>query len=106
MWTREDRVMSFTVSIRKAGLAARLAKAQARAEDLEAVISAIRASGITSRCGMAKALNEIGIPAARGGQWTQTQVKRLLARLNTKGGGAPGWGGGNTAEVYAPDPGE
>ncbi len=98
--------MSFTDSIRKAGLAARLAKAQARAEDLELVISAIRASGITSRYGMARALNEIGIPATRGGQWTQTQVKRLLARLSGKDGRAHGWEHGNTGEVYAPDPGE
>ena len=98
--------MSLTDSIRKAGLAARLAKAQARAEDLESVISAIRASGITSRYEVAKALNEIGIPAARGGQWTQTQVKRLLARLSGKDGGAPGWGRGNAGEAYAPDPGE
>ena len=98
--------MSFTDSIRKAGLATRLAKAQARAEDLGPVISAIQESGITSRYGMAKALNAIGIPATRGGQWTQTQVKRLLARLSGKDGGAPGWGRGNAGEVYAPDPGE
>jgi hypothetical protein len=98
--------MSLTDGIRKAGLATRLAKAQARAEDLKPVISAIRASGITSRYGMAKALNGIGIPAARGGPWTQTQVKRLLARLSGKDGGAPGWEHGNTGEVYAPDPGK
>jgi DNA invertase Pin-like site-specific DNA recombinase len=45
---------------------ARRAKAAARAEDLAPVIEAIRAQGITSATGIARALNERGIPTAAG----------------------------------------
>ena len=51
--------------------------ARQRAEDLEPIISELRASGITSLGGMAAALNARGVPAARGGKWTATQVQRL-----------------------------
>ena len=57
---------------------ARRAKAAARAEDLAPVIEAIRAQGITSATGIAKALNERRIPTARGGKWQAVQVQRLL----------------------------
>ena len=57
---------------------ARRAKAAGRAEDLAPVIEAIRAQGITSASGIAKALNERGIPTARGGKWQAVQVQRLL----------------------------
>ncbi len=65
----------------EAAKAARTTKAQTRAADLAPIISELQAQGITSRYGIAKALNEQGIPAARGGKWTTTQVRRLLARL-------------------------
>lgn len=42
------------------------------------MVEAIRAEGITSLQGIAKALNERGITTARGGQWQAVQVKRLL----------------------------
>ena len=58
---------------------ARRAKAAARAEDLAPVIEAIRAQGITSAAGIAKALNERKIPTARGGKWQSVQVQRLLS---------------------------
>jgi DNA invertase Pin-like site-specific DNA recombinase len=51
--------------------------ARQRAEDLEPIISELRASGITSLGGMAAALNARGVPAARGGKWTAIQVQRL-----------------------------
>jgi len=58
---------------------ARRAKAAARAEDLAPVIEAIRAEGITSATGIAKALNERRIPTARGGKWQAVQVQRVLS---------------------------
>ncbi|MBX9930175.1 MAG: recombinase family protein [Methylobacterium sp.] len=42
------------------------------------MISAMRARGTTTLVGLANELNKRGIPAPRGGQWTATQVSRLL----------------------------
>jgi DNA invertase Pin-like site-specific DNA recombinase len=57
------------------------ARAAALAADLVPVIQAIRADGITSMTGIAKALNERGIPTARGGgRWQAVQVQRILGR--------------------------
>jgi hypothetical protein len=53
------------------------------------VIAEIRASGVTSAYGIAKALNELGIPTATGrAQWKANTVHRLLARI-TPACGAP-----------------
>lgn len=57
---------------------ARRAKAAARAKDLTPVTEAIRAEGITSATGIAKALNGRCIPTARGGTWQAVQVQWLL----------------------------
>jgi hypothetical protein len=46
-------------------------------EPVAPVIAAIRAEGITSATGIAKALNDRGIPSARGGKWQAIQVQRL-----------------------------
>jgi Resolvase, N terminal domain len=62
---------------RKRAIEVRLARAAARLRDLTPVIEAIRGEGITSAAGIAKALNERGIPAARGGRWQAIQVQRL-----------------------------
>ena len=59
---------------------ARRGKTAARARDLAPVIAAIRAEGIVSATGIAKALNERGIPTPRGGKWQAVQVQRLLGR--------------------------
>jgi hypothetical protein len=42
------------------------------------VVEAIRAEGITGATGIAKALNERGIPTARGGRWQAVHVQRML----------------------------
>jgi DNA invertase Pin-like site-specific DNA recombinase len=63
------------------GNAAKSAKAEARLADLEPEMRAIQATGIDTLAGIAAALNERGVPAARGGLWTATQVGRVLARL-------------------------
>jgi DNA invertase Pin-like site-specific DNA recombinase len=41
----------------------------------------LRAAGVTSLRGLARALNEDATPAPRGGHWSASQVQRLLLRL-------------------------
>ena len=62
------------------GNAAKAAGADARAADILPVINGIRAAGVTSANGIARALNERGIPTARGGRWQAVQVQRVLER--------------------------
>lgn len=57
------------------------AEAQERAEGLSGVIEAIKAEGITSANGIAKALNARHIATPRGGQWTARSVLNVLGRL-------------------------
>jgi DNA invertase Pin-like site-specific DNA recombinase len=57
----------------------RSAKARKRAVDLLPVIEAIKTDGATSLREIAAALNERSIPAARGGDWSAVQVRRVLA---------------------------
>ena len=57
------------------------ADAQARAEALERVIQELRGEGVTSANGLAKALNERSIAAARGGAWTARSVLNVLSRI-------------------------
>jgi hypothetical protein len=66
----------------RAATEARRARADQRVADLTPVISELRASGVTSLRGIAKALNERGIPTVAGsGRWYHAQVARVLARL-------------------------
>jgi hypothetical protein len=66
----------------RASLQARKARANRAAADLAPIIAELRAAGITSLTGITEALNERGIPTARGsGPWYHAQVRRLLARL-------------------------
>ncbi|WP_237479241.1 recombinase family protein [Lichenibacterium dinghuense] len=55
--------------------------AKGRASDLAPVLAQLRAEGVTSLRAVSAALNTRGIPTARGGQWTPTQVSRLLAQV-------------------------
>ena len=51
--------------------------------DLSETIAELQAAGATSLRAIAAALNERGIPTARGdGEWTATQVMRVLERLD------------------------
>jgi hypothetical protein len=76
-------------SLQRAGLVARQARANKRAADLAPIIAELRAAGITSLTGIAAALEERGVPTARGsGPWYHAQVRRLLARLPARGGNA------------------
>ncbi|BAE52848.1 Site-specific recombinase [Paramagnetospirillum magneticum AMB-1] len=60
--------------------AAQAKREKAKRLDLMPVVEAIKAGGTTSLGGIARALNERGIPTARGGQWQAVQVGRLLAQ--------------------------
>jgi hypothetical protein len=69
-------------------VAAVRAEAQDRAEALARVIDELRAEGITSANGLAKALNERQIATARGGTctargrtWSARSVLNVLQRL-------------------------
>jgi DNA invertase Pin-like site-specific DNA recombinase len=74
---RPDSIKNAELGRRRAA-EARRAKAAAHARALAPVIDAIRADGIMSARGIAKALNERGIPTAWGGRWQAVQVQRLV----------------------------
>jgi hypothetical protein len=58
------------------------ARADERVAKLVPIIKSIQAKGVTSLRAIAEALNERGIPTARGvGEWKAGQVRRVLARL-------------------------
>lgn len=57
------------------------AKADERASLLSDVLAEVRAAGATSLREIATALNERGIPSARGGTWSAVQVQRVIHRL-------------------------
>jgi len=62
------------------GNAVKTARADARTADIVLVIEGIRAAGVTSANGIARALNERSIPTARGGRWQAVQVQLVLVR--------------------------
>ena len=64
------------------GAAANRTKADGFAEALSSRVQPMRAAGLSLR-GIAAALTEQGVRTARGGQWTPTAVKNLLARQAT-----------------------
>lgn len=66
---------------RRRGAAAVAVQATKRAADLQDVITAIQADGVTSRRGIAHELNRRGIRTARDREWSAGQVHVLLARL-------------------------
>jgi DNA invertase Pin-like site-specific DNA recombinase len=78
-----DRGVAPTVRIRKLAAEAIQARADAKAADIAPIIAELRAAGVTSRTGIAAGLNDKGIPTPRGnGEWTATQVSRVLERLD------------------------
>jgi DNA invertase Pin-like site-specific DNA recombinase len=73
-----------------AGVKVRQAVAEQRAADLAPKIITLRSSGVTSLKAIAAALNADQVPTARGGQWTATQVSRLLAQIDGLASGSTG----------------
>ena len=65
----------------KAAAEAIQARVNERADDLAPTIRELQAGGATTLRALATALNGMGITTARGGDWDQTQVRRLLARI-------------------------
>lgn len=63
------------------GIATSRARADQQAKRLRATIAELNEAGITSARAVAAALNNRGIPAPRGGVWSQPQVSRVLDRL-------------------------
>jgi DNA invertase Pin-like site-specific DNA recombinase len=61
--------------------AAKKAKADERASLLSDILAEIQTAGATSLREIAAALNERGIPTARGGSWSAVQVQRVMQRM-------------------------
>ncbi|ACA15987.1 Resolvase domain [Methylobacterium sp. 4-46] len=78
-----DRGVVMPDATRAAGRAARTLKANGRAADLAPMIAELKAAGVTSLGAIARALNERGIPTARGGEWSSMQVSRALEKIKT-----------------------
>jgi len=66
---------------RRKGRARRTEIADGRAADLAPILFDLKASGASTLREIASALNERGIPTARGGSWSAVQVSRVLERL-------------------------
>jgi recombinase-like protein len=76
------RINGFTSAVRRAGIEVRQARAAERAANLAPIVEELQASGITSLKGIAKALNDRGVPTPAGQRhWHPMQVARLLRRL-------------------------
>jgi hypothetical protein len=71
----------FTRAAQRAGTEAGVVRAKQMAADLAPVITELRAAGITSKKGIAKALNERAVRTPPGiGEWRAIQIARVLAR--------------------------
>ncbi|MGE7417006.1 recombinase family protein [Methylobacterium tarhaniae] len=70
----------FTGKGRETSIRVRQDRSLKHASDLVPIIDEVRASGTTTLRGIATALNERGIPAARGGRWSAVQVRRVLIK--------------------------
>jgi DNA invertase Pin-like site-specific DNA recombinase len=73
-----DRGVRPTAKQRAAAIAVRQEQAHNRARDLAPTIKELQTAGAVSLRAIAAGLDERGIPAARGGQWSANQVARLL----------------------------
>ncbi|MFK5599096.1 recombinase family protein [Methylobacterium sp. HMF5984] len=76
-----DRGAVLSTEAKAKGTAVRVAKAVDRAGDLAPILAEIQASGAKSLREIAAALNERGVPTAKGGSWQAVQVSRVLARV-------------------------
>ncbi|TXN79214.1 recombinase family protein [Methylobacterium sp. WL8] len=64
------------------GRARRTEIANSRAVDLAPIIAEVKEAGATSLREIAAAMNQRGIPTARGGKWSAVQVQRAMTRLS------------------------
>jgi DNA invertase Pin-like site-specific DNA recombinase len=79
---------NLSVQARRLGAAVsagvRSTRVDQRAADLAPILLEIQATGGASLRQIAAALDERGIPAARGGRWSAAQVQRLLERRRSR----------------------
>lgn len=54
-------------------------QAQARRANVLPIVEQIRAAGVTTLAGIAGALNARGVKTPRGGEWSATQVSRIIS---------------------------
>jgi DNA invertase Pin-like site-specific DNA recombinase len=73
-------VQSVAMKGNKASVQVRVQRASKRTSDLLPVISVIQGEGASSLRQIADVLNERGIKAPRGGDWSPVQVQRVLRR--------------------------
>jgi DNA invertase Pin-like site-specific DNA recombinase len=73
-----DRGVRPTAKQRASAIAMRREQADNRARDLAPIVKELQASGAVTLRAIATGLDQRGIPAARGGTWSPTQVQRLL----------------------------
>ena len=69
---------------RRASIEVRREYADAFAANVRPIIKEIKASGVTSLHGIARALTARGVKTARGCDWTSVQVSNLLARVSLR----------------------
>ncbi|MEY9604626.1 DNA invertase Pin-like site-specific DNA recombinase [Bradyrhizobium japonicum] len=78
-----DRGARLSRTARKAGRDAQVTRANERAADLAHMIRDLRANGVNSLSGIARALTERRVPTPRGStEWSAVQVARTVARLD------------------------
>jgi DNA invertase Pin-like site-specific DNA recombinase len=76
------RLLAGSPELARAAAAAKSARAASRATDLRPVLAEIRAAGVTTLAGIAKALTARGEPTPSGrGGWSPASVMRLERRL-------------------------
>ena len=68
----------FTAEARQQGVEAIRRQANARAEQLSEILSEFAGKSANA---VAKALNDRGLPSARGGKWTARSIINIRARL-------------------------
>ncbi|MGY3449780.1 recombinase family protein [Bradyrhizobium sp. USDA 4353] len=80
-----DRGARLSGAAREAGRDTQVSRANQRAADLSHIIGELQRAGTISLSGLARALNDRGVPTARGdGPWTATQVARIIGRLPSR----------------------
>ena len=78
---REARLFDGT-GLSTAGVQARQGNARAFAGQAMETIVELREAGVTGLSGIARGLNAQGVRTSRGGDWTATQVRRVIASVN------------------------
>jgi DNA invertase Pin-like site-specific DNA recombinase len=81
---KRDRMKAVAAKGTSVSAQVRRATATKRAADLLPVIEALQQEGVETLLGLAAKLNERGISAPRGGQWTAVQISRVL-RMREEG---------------------